>query len=230
MDRTEAPAGDYDQHARKLHRRAVDAHKDWIAKLTPAQREKLRSLGVLEPPDDRADVSGHSPWQERDAAESHYAKIEPESDAIDAPEERLADLFDIPIPLAKRILAWHRQALSAAIYQREGDLLAVVVGGLLSSKNPRLAAAGLAFATNLDATNGLGSQADFARALRVSRQAVSKVTKAWQRDLGLKPGAAQKSESACAKYSQIGMNSHWRTTKVSARELLARMQQAAPHN
>jgi hypothetical protein len=221
---------DYDIHARDLHRKATAAHLEWAKALTPAQREKLAGMGVLEPADDRHEVGGHSPWQQRDAAESHYARIEADPAENDADDERLADLFDIPLPTAKRIIEWHRAAIDATLYQREGDLLAIVVGGLLASQNPRLSAAGLAFATNLDATNGLGSQAQFARSLKISRQAVSKVTKAWQEDLGLQPGANQKSAAACAAYSQIGFTDHWRTKKASASALLARMQKRASLN
>lgn len=223
-------AADYEAHARDLHRRSTAAHLEWVKGLTPAQRAKLASMGVLQPADDRHEVGGHSPWQERDAAESHYARIEADPTGIDSPEERLADLFEIPIATAKRILDWHRVALDAALYQREGDLLAIVVGGLLAAQNPRLSAAGLAFATNLDATNGLGSQAEFARSLKVSRQAVSKVTKAWQSDLGLQPGANQKSAAACAEYSRIGLTDHWRSRKATATALLARMREKASRN
>jgi hypothetical protein len=221
---------DYDAYARDLHRKATAAHLEWVKSLSPEQRKKLGQMGILQPAEDRSEVGGHSPWQERDAAESHYARIESDPGDLDSPAERIADYFEIPITTARRVLDWHRTSIESALFQHEGDLLAIVVGGLLAAQNPRLSAAGLAFATNLDATNGLGSMAAFGRTLNISRQAVSKVTKAWQRDLGLKPGANQKSTEACEKYSAIGLSDHWRKKKVKAADLLARFKKTAPLN
>ncbi len=217
-------ADDYESHRRRQQRDAEAAHGNWIRRLTPAQRAKLKSMGVLEAPDDSAEVGGHSPWQEVDAAESPLAKVDfVPSETLDSPACLLAERFDIPEATAVEILKWHIQSTEDALIQRQSDLLAIVVGGLIASKNIRISSAGLAYAAQLDAVNGLGCQADYARSLGVSRSAVSKSVRAWERDLGLQKGPHQKSAAACLTYSEIGKSNHWRSQKVTAGALLARL-------
>lgn len=217
-------ADDYESHRRRLQQEAEAAHRAWIRKLTPAQRAKLKSLGVLDPPDDSSEVGGHSPWQEVDAAESPLAKVDFDpSESLDSAASLLAERFGIPEPTAAAILQWHTKATEDALIRRQSDLLAIVVGGLIASKNIKIASAGLAYAAQLDAVNGLGCQAEYARSLGVSRSALSKSTRAWERDLGLQKSPHQKSAEACQTYSEIGKTNHWRTQKVSARALLARL-------
>ena len=216
-------ADEYATHARDLHARAKAAHREWVAKLTPKGRAFLERAGLLAPPEDSTEVGGHSPWQSLDAAESPSARTVPDPTECDTPAERIAEAFDIPLPLATRILDWHELATRDAIYQSQSDLLAIVVGGLLAAKYVRISTAGLAFAANLAATNNLGTPAKFARSLRVSRSALSKSTKAWQRQLQLEPSPHQKSAEACEVYSRIGRTNHWRKQKVSASALLSRL-------
>ena len=99
--------------------------------------------------------------------------------------------------------------------------MAIVVGGLIAAKNIRICSAGLAFAAKLAASNGYKSQADYAREHKVSRQALSKATKGWQRSLRLSTSVHQKSESACDTYRDIGKESHVRDRKKTAAELMA---------
>ena len=75
--------------------------------------------------------------------------------------------------------------------------------------NAKISAAGLAFATNLDALNGL-NQSEFAKQNNTSRQNISKATKQWQTRLGIKPSVHQKSEDACKTYATTTKNNHWR--------------------
>ena len=95
----------------------------------------------------------------------------------------------------------------------------MVVGGLLASKNVRIASAGLAFASSMASANGLGSQAEYSRRIGVSRTIISKSVIAWQRQLNLHTSPFQKSEAACATYSQVAKDHHWRTQKATAVKL-----------
>lgn len=217
----------YEAHRDRLQREATLTHSRWVAGLSEQQREKLRKLGVLEPAQDRSDVGGHSPHQPGDLADTPLARVDVDVAAeLDSEVDQLAEAFDLPLPLARKLHAWMATRIEQAVLSREGELVAIVIGGLLGSKNIRLAAGGLAFAFELDAVNNLGCQADFARDLGVSRQAVCKVVKAWARDLKLHPGAFQKSREASETYSRIGRERHWRSTKAQAAAVLARFRPA----
>ncbi len=215
---------DYQSFAGRLHAKAKATHETWVKGLTPKQRENLRRLGVLDAAEDKHEVGGHAPNQQADAAESHHARTEIDiARHVDGDEGEIADLFDVPLSTARAILAWHQQRLEAALATHEADLLSVVVGGLLASKNVKIACAGLAFATDMAAANALGSQADYARLLGVSRTILSKSVKAWKRDLNLRTTPWQKSDEACATYSTVTKARHWRKQKVSAVELVKRL-------
>ena len=159
-----------------------------------------------------------------DIADSPLASIHPDfGSAIDRPIEEIAEMFDVDLATASKIDAWHRERSREDLRRHESDLLSIVVGGLLSSQNIKIASAGLAFATNMAATNGLGSQAEYARSIGVSRTILSKAVKAWQRQFHLHTSPHQKTESACATYSHVGKEKHWRKTKATATELARRL-------
>lgn len=128
----------------------------------------------------------------------------------------MADEFNITPAQATQILSWHLKQIAVAVDKEKSNYLQLIVGGLLSSKNPKLNSAGLAFAANLAALNGLPCQREYARQNHVSASAVSKLVKAWQVTLGLRPSAHQKSEKACATYATVGKNHHWRNRPLTA--------------
>jgi hypothetical protein len=215
---------DYQSHASKLATKARLEHQKWVAGLTPKQRAKLASLGVLDAADDSHEVGGHAPTQTADIAESPLASFELDmAGELDGKAGPIADVFGIPLPLARRILAWHVQETAAALRTHEADMLGIVVGGLLASNNVQIAAAGLAFATGMDAANNLGTQAKYARKLGVSRTILSKSVKGWKRQFGLRTSHHQKSEAACATYSAVTKERHWRKAKTTASELFKRI-------
>jgi len=223
----------YDEFARSLHSRAQAAHRAWIPTLTPAAIKLLARSGSHEEPQDDSEVGGHSPYATSDIADSPSARVDVDFAAsIDTPDQELAEQFGITPSQAKSILHWHNKELSRAIERHEGHFLGIIVGGLLSSKNPKLASAGLAFAAGLDALNGLGCQSEYARKTGLSASAVSKVVKAWQRSLNLRPSAHQKSEQACLTYAEVGKKRHWRTQVLSlgkASLLLSRLKSKPTH-
>lgn len=212
---------DYQERAARMNQAAKSAHKEWVASLTPSQRRNLEKLGVLDPAKDRHEVGGHSPHQISDVAETSIARDDTDPTAtIDDPASLLADEFGLPLDVAEQLHAWHQQSCEAALRQREGDLLSIVIGGLISSKNIRISAAGLAFAAELDAVNGLGTQAAYARLLGVTRSSISKSVKAWRRSLQLRRSSHQKSDEACQTYSEVGKKNHWRRQTTTASRIL----------
>jgi hypothetical protein len=215
---------DYQSHASRLNAKATAAHKAWVAGLNAEQRANLKRLKILDVDDDSHEVGGHSPMQTADIADSPLARCDPDYAAlIDGEAGALADRFGVTYAIAEAILAHYGTTLAAALRTHEADLLSVVVGGLLSSKNVRIACGGLAFASGMVAANALGSQADYARSIGVSRTIISKSVKAWQRQLNLRPSNFQKSEAACETYSAVAKDRHWRKQKVSASELARRI-------
>ena len=223
----------YDEFSRSLHARAQAAHKAWIPTLTPAALKLLAKTGANETPQDDSEVGGHSPYATSDIADSPSARVYVDFAAsIDTPDQELAEQFGINPTQARSILEWHDRELAIAIERHEGHFLGIIVGGLLSSKNPKLASAGLAFAAGLDALNGLGCQREYARKTGLSASAISKVVKAWQRSLNLRPSAHQKSEQACLTYAEVGKKRHWRTQTLSegkASILLSRLKSKPIH-
>jgi hypothetical protein len=221
------PSARYEDHARRLHRAAKDEHQRWLATLTAEERRFAEDVGLAESPEDNCEVGGHSPYSVSDLADTPLAKLEIDfAGMIDTAEETLAELFEVPIEIARKILTWHQQSLRKSIRRSESQFLHVIIGGLLSAKNPKLSAVGLAFAAGLDALNGLGSQRQYARQHGISPAAVSKVVKAWSRDLNLGPNAHQKSDAACETYSAVGKARHWRKQRCTsgiARRLLSKI-------
>jgi hypothetical protein len=192
--------------------------------LTPKQRAKLAKLGIDVPADDSHEVGGHAPTQTSDFAESPLARVESNIvDELDGPAGPIAERFDVPIDMARQILEWHAAGIEAALRSHEAELLSVVVGGLLASKNVRITAGGLAFAAGMEAANNLGSQAQYARRLGVSRTILSKSVKTWKRDLNLRTTVWQKSDAACETYASVTKERHWRKAKTTATELARRL-------
>ena len=228
------PSARYEDHARRLQARATEEYSIWVSRMTPAERAQLAALGVESPPDDDTEVGGHSPYAASDLAESPLARVETDmAGNIDTAEDELAERFSIPLELSHKILCWHDSAVKDSIRRHEAHFLGIIVGGLLSARNPKLAATGLAFAAGLDALNGLGCQREYARNNGLSVSAVSKVVKAWQRGLNLRPSAHQKSESACQTYSDVGKTRHWRNRRITtgtASRLLSKLKTNPANN
>ena len=221
----------YESFAAKMQAAARAEMSIWVAKMSPQEKIRAKELGVDTPIDDDTEVGGHCPWSTNDIAESPLASVSFDlSDFIDTPSEQFAEQFGISLTQAKRIVRWHQQIVKESLNTHLAQMLGIIIGGLLSAKNPKLSSAGLAFAATLDALNGFGCQRDYAIKNGLSPSALSKVVKAWQRSLGLRPSVHQKSEDACATYSEVGKSRHWRTTQVtqsSASKLLSKIKSTA---
>ncbi len=214
---------DYETHASRLQKKAEEAHSLWLSTLTPEQYQQALHHGVVDRPKDSHKVGGHSPDQKKDLAESPRASIEIDiAEEIDGLAPQIADMFDVNIDTAEKIAKWHESLINQSSIQHQAEIIQNIVAGLLSTKNPKLAAAAIAFATKLDALNGL-NQTQFAEENNISRSAVSKCTKHWQRALGVRPSAHQKSEEACQSYRRSATESHWRNKRFKVSNILAQI-------
>jgi hypothetical protein len=85
---------------------------------------------------------------------------------------------------------------------------------LKAESNVKLLVAGLAYAADLAVTNQLGTMQDWAVRNGLSRAAVLKVAKFWQRELGLPASSHMRGEEKCQAYSEAQTQKHWRKQKV----------------
>lgn len=88
-------------------------------------------------------------------------------------------------------------------------LIRKIFGIMVVRQNPLLQTYGIAFATGLDFLNGI-SMTEAAKKCSVTRAAVSKSAKEWQRVLNFPPSRHMKSEEACKSYSKTQTENHWR--------------------
>lgn len=212
----------YEDHRNRQSASARKDYASWVKSLSPEQRRNLERLNVLSPAKDDFEVGGHSPYQPGDASESNYSRAD-EIPIEEDPACEMADDYGIPLATARAILKWHQSAVKEQLLSHESDMLSIVVGGLISSRNVRIAAGALAFATNMAALNGLGSLTDYAKQLGVTKSIISKAMKQWKTSLGLPSTCYQKSAEACKTYSEVGTKNHWRFQKVTASSLMTRL-------
>lgn len=210
---------EYEQHRLKQLQQAQKEFDAWLSTLPASEREKAKHLR----PSDDTCSSGHAFPEDP----SIYA-IEAASDYSENPIDEIAEKFDIPTQLAKQIHDWHNAQIRNEQISTQATLLQTIIGALLSSKNPKMAAAALAFAAGLHSLNGIHSQAEYAASLNLTRSALNKSVRAWKRILNLKPSAYTKSEAAHAKLIDRNKKTHWRKQEASATNILAALKKQTP--
>jgi hypothetical protein len=172
----------------------IKFYKEWIASMPPEEREKLlEQKGLLEPLVGHH-VGGHSPDAKGDIAESSRASSE---------DTRIgADPDTTPPPDAQTTTVSTHEAISR------------IVGFLIAAPNARLASYALAFAANLNALNGLGTQGDAAKAIGVSATILSRRIEEVRTLLGLPRSAHQKGDPARLAAKKATSTNHWRNRKT----------------
>lgn len=207
-------SGDYTMLRDSRTREYTAAYREWVQGLSQVERAKLDALGLGDADD--GERSGDAGLSMGDAAERPEASFVVDmAVALDVTEELLAEELGVGIEEARRFVAWHMERVGRESIAYKARLFQTLVAGFLEATNPRLAAAGLAFATNLAALNGLGAQDEFAKRIGVRRASVSKSTKWWQRELHLPTSSHMKSEGACTVYSKVTRLKHWRRKKYA---------------
>jgi hypothetical protein len=185
----------------------------FLAGLTPAARRLLKKSRIAGPTKDTHKISGHSPAESRDAAELPQASCHIDLGEIDTLEDKLCQDFGLGREEAASIARWHLGEVTAANQLSKARQIARLVGPLISEPNPKVSIAGLAYATNMNELNGLGSLRDYAKSIGVSPEAVSKKKRQWESDLDLQPGPHSKSARARRALSEAQKTNHWRGRK-----------------
>jgi len=171
-------------------------YAEWIATMTPADIAALKKLGLHEPHASHT-VGGHAPTARGDIAESPRAATATPEPPVDP------DPDTDPPPSAASSAAATREAISR------------LVSLLLMSKNLRLDAYALAFAANLDALNGIGTQGEVAKKLGLSATMVSRRTEHIRELLDLPYSPHQKGKTARTAASKALLKDHWRNRKTT---------------
>lgn len=117
--------------------------------------------------------------------------------------------------LGRGILAWHHRAAARKAEKIKVRAIERIVGGFLDCANSKLTAAGLAYAADLALTAGLGTMQDYALKIAVSRAAISKNAKFWQRELDLPAASNMRAAEKCRAYSEAQKAKHWRNQKFT---------------
>lgn len=218
MTTSDEMSGDFARQ--KLRQDANAEWQVWWKQLSPAERNKLIAQGITGPASDTHKVSGHSPHEEGDAAEHPRAAESFDFTKLDDQQASLTDelvsRFDLPPSLAAEVARWHAEGLKQAATAANANYIARIAGPLITEANPKVSIAGLAFACNMGALNGLGSLREFAKEIGVSPEAVSKKKRFWEKELHLPRGPHSKSAAACAALSAAQQTKHWRKKKASA--------------
>ena len=169
------------------------------------------------------DESGNgSSWEDR-AAALHDG---PQSDIVNFPYQAVETDVDLfceqmgPVKInpsqAIAILVWHRSEMASAETSSKALTIARVIGEMLASENVQLDLNSLALATGLDQALNLGSEAEVARRLGVTRAAVCKAVGKWRDTLGYSPTKFTRSEDNRRNCSEAQSKDHWRRRKPTA--------------
>ena len=210
---------EYADHRIRQHQAASAAYEEWRAGLS-VEEKKIADRCA---PNDCTEEHGY-----------HYHSDPAETVAIppiyrDQLSDQLCELFDLTEGQATGIINWVKALREREKISIQSQLLQAVIGGLLSSKNPKIAAASLAFAAELHTLNDIASQSEYAKSIGVTRQAISKMVGWWKRELNLRPGAYQKSTAACASMSKKQTENHWRRKPITASSILANLRKKCPN-
>jgi hypothetical protein len=202
---------EYAEHRIRQHQAATIAYAEWRNSLSEEDK-KIADKCV---PNDCTEEHGYN--YQSDPAETVAVPPIYRDNLVD----QLCERFDLTEGQAAGIIDWVKALREREKVSIQSQLLQAVIGGLLSSKNPKIAAASLAFAAELHTLNDIASQSEYAKSIGVTRQAISKMVGWWKRELNLRPGAYQKSTAACASMSKKQKENHWRHKPTTASSILA---------
>lgn len=207
----------YEDHAQRQNLAYLLAYEEWENSLKPEERALLGRAASPDLEDHRAHTSKREVIGAlADAAERPSASYTPSfAEACDTEAERIAEIADIPLSKALIVAVYMKRQIEIESAKRESRAIVTIAAAFLNATNAKLLAGGLAFASDLALTAGLGTMQDWARKIAVSRAAVSKVAKWWQRQLGLPTGSHMRDPEKCRAYSEAQLEKHWRKQKVS---------------
>lgn len=213
-DEPNEDGSDYAERQAGYARRYVVDFDEFFAKLSPRQRARYEKAGIIGAILDGAGDTDRDEDPSDKPAASYSVDV---AKLLDTLSEKIAEKFSLPSAVAVPLAGFMARTIELESLRYKGILFDTVCGEFLLAKNTKLLAAGLSFAANLGALNGIKSQRKFAKSIHVTPAALSKVTKAWQIKLGLPPSPHQKSQASCLKYKacQTG-EKHWRKATFKA--------------
>jgi hypothetical protein len=182
------------------------AYATWVAGLSPEDRKTLERRKLLAPDLGTSLGGAAAADRSRDAAEAPEASVTVDMALLfDTVPDFLREKMGLTLGQAVLVSEWHGSIVKVHGVAYQAWLVGKLVAGLLNAENVRLAAGGLAFATNLDGLNGMSTMTAWARKTNLSRAAVSKTTKWWQRELKMVRSVHMKSARACTNYSRAAV-------------------------
>jgi hypothetical protein len=210
-------ASDYYDHVDREQVRYVAEFEAFWGRLTPKQRKVLHERGVSGPV---IEFSSNAEL-DRDLAEKPVASYSEDLvEKLDKFSDQITEKFALPGAIAIPLACFLIHMIEQQSIAYKAWLFGKVCGVMLNAKNAKLAAAGLAFASNLASLNELGSMREYAKKNNLSPEAVSKVKRKWQAELQLPDSPHSKDAEARANYSAVqSTDRHWRKTKVTAAAL-----------
>ena len=222
---------DYTQTQNRRDAEHSEAYRKWYAMLSPEEKKtlakgdahltgsaRLNLPYVQNPKKARRDNDPDRQESEERASENRASYSPDISASVDTLADQLAERFGVSGDTAKRIVAWHNEAVEREAITYKAFLFQRVIAGFIEPGNLRVRAGALAFAAGLDALNGLGSLREFSKKVGVSPAIVSRVKLWWQKELNLSPSPHGKSEQARANYSTAQKEKHWRNKKCQSQK------------
>ena len=196
-----------DAHRRRSEMEYLLAYEEWEARLTPEQRLKLGKAATPDIDESSRMQTGAA----ADVAESSMASYSVDlGGLIDGPVEELQEKFHMPGWLAVEVAKWSEARVEREAEARKARTIVKIAGVFLQASNVKTQAAGLAYACDLALTSGLGSMREFAAALGLSVEAISRPARWWRKELGLPTGSHMKGDDHCEKLSKAQHEKHWR--------------------
>ena len=203
---------DYDQGATVRDARYRTAYAAWVAGLPADTRKVLQRRKLLAP--DLGTSLGNAAGADRtqDAAEAAEASETIDMAALlDTVPDFLREKMGLTADQAGMVGEWHVSVVKYHGMAYQAWVIEKLVGGLLNTENVRVSAGGLAFATNLAGLNGMGTMTAWAKKSVLSRAAVSKSAKWWERELVHFRSVHMKTTRACTHYRAAAVGSRKRT-------------------
>ncbi|MES2571456.1 MAG: hypothetical protein V4710_15555 [Verrucomicrobiota bacterium] len=202
------PSDDYNARSRDYNKRYTNAYQDWVGSLNPGERRKLVLMGVEGASLDKQQANNNK----TDPSGWNNEQIAP-TEIVDPVSDILCDKFGITVEQARGITLFFAAMAEKETQRRESLQLSRVIGGFLKPGNLRVRAYALAFAADLAALNGIGTQTEGAKACGCTRSNMSKETTWWSDCLELPPSSHQKTRAERQVLSKAQKSNHWRNKK-----------------
>lgn len=198
----------YEEHRRRSEAAYLVAYEEFERGLSDSAREALGNAAVPDLEEHKTMNTRRTIIGDRDVADLAWVDWrEIEENPVDIWMERLPSLT---LAEAQKLQEIHEALVNSEAEERRAADLVQLVATFLDSSNVRLQAAALAFAAGLPVVSGARTMTEWAAAHGVTKAALSKIARQWQRRLNLPPGPHLKEIELCRKYSKSQNEGHWR--------------------